>query len=227
MDALAPASCLRRASRDPRGQIMTSKAGVPAALLGDSVSPELSAYFALNHLKLLFREGWLRHGVPRDRTESVADHTFGVAMLALTVGWNHFPAIDRGKAILMALLHDCGEVYAGDITPADDVPSHEKHRTERAAMARIFGGLPNGHELLLVWDEFERGESAEAQLVHQLDRLELGLQALIYARQGLLEPEEFLANACASLQASELRSLFLEAVGEGAALTEVPIVSGL
>ena len=46
----------------------------------ERLSPELIE--AIGRLKEVPRTGWLDRGIPADETESVADHSFGVALLA-------------------------------------------------------------------------------------------------------------------------------------------------
>lgn len=127
-------------------------------------------------LKALDRAGWVRVGVPRP--ESVAAHSWGVALLALV---RCPPGLDRERLVAMALLHDLAEVRVGDITPHDGVPREEKRRREREAAAAMFADHP---ELRALWDEAERGESAEARFLKELDTLDMGLQAEVYASEG-------------------------------------------
>lgn len=127
-------------------------------------------------LKDLARAGWVRVGVPAP--ESVAAHSWGVALLA---AFFCPPALDREKLLIMAILHDLAEVRVGDITPHDGIPHAEKHRREREAMAVLLGDHP---ALLAIWHEAEAGESPEARLLKQLDRMDLGVQARRYASRG-------------------------------------------
>ena len=189
---------------------MEVKAENPVGLLGDqSYTPVITAYFDLCHLKQLYRQGWLRRGVPRERCESIAEHSFGVALLALWLAEAQ-PGLDGIKVLSMALLHDLGEVYAGDIIPSDGMSEAEKHRREAEAVRRILSPLADGQGLLEVWDEFEAGESPEARFVRQIDRLEMGLQAAIYRLQGLIDGDEFFASARQALSDPGLRALLDE-----------------
>lgn len=52
----------------------------------------VQAYRHANQLKRLYRQGWLQHGVPPERCESVAAHTFGVALLALWIAPQYYRA---------------------------------------------------------------------------------------------------------------------------------------
>lgn len=145
---------------------------------------------AILTLKEVQRAGWARAGHPKG--ESVADHSWSVAMLALI---HCPPELNREKLLTMALLHDLAELRVGDITPHDGVSSEEKHALEDAAMQDLLAELP---ELLAVWREAEHRVSPEARFLKRLDRLDLGLQAERYEQQGYLSREaaaEFQASA--------------------------------
>ncbi len=179
-------------------------------LAGLRSAPLLAAYLEINHLKQLYRQGWLRVGVSREQCESVADHIFGMAMLAwLLIDGGAAPQVDRDKALRMVLAHELGEIYTGDIIPADKVPPEIKHQRERAALEQVAGRLPPGFDFVELWEEFEAGESAEALLVRQADRLEMALQALVYEKQGLGggEMDSFYRSAQRAVHDPELTSL--------------------
>lgn len=127
-------------------------------------------------LKELHRAGWKRVGVVEP--ESVADHSFGVALAALVLAPPH---LDRGRLLAMAILHDLAEVHVGDITPHDGVPRAEKKRREAAAAARLFADHP---QLAAIWSEAEAGVTAEARFLKSMDVLDLHLQAERYAASG-------------------------------------------
>ena len=152
-------------------------------------------YFEFSQLKQLYRQGWLRRGVPPDRCESVAEHSFGVAVLALFLADAYRPDLDRDKLLRIALLHDFGEIYAGDLVPADAIDPAEKHRREAQSINQVFANLANGPAYVAAWQEYEAGESAEARLIRQIDRLEMALQASVYQHQNLVDPSEFFASA--------------------------------
>jgi len=191
---------------------MEMKADNPVTLLKDlNLDPVIRAYFELCQLKQLYRQGWLRRGVSRERCESVAEHSFACAVLATWLAQAYYPELDLSKVLRMALLHDFGEIYAGDIIPVDAVEAEEKYRREAGSVAQVFAKLPGGAAYQSLWEEFERNETAEARFVRQVDRLEMGLQAGLYALQGLVQPDEFLASARQALDDPRFSSL-LEAV---------------
>ncbi len=62
-----------------------------------------------------------------------------------------------------------------------------------------------------MWQEFEQGQTPEARLVRQLDRLEMGLQAAVYRSQGLGELAEFSGSAMQALSEPEWVGLLSQA----------------
>jgi len=190
---------------------MESRADNPISLLdGKDLNPILLAYFEFNHLKHLYRQGWLRRGVPKERCESVAEHSLGVAVLACWLADAHYPDLDICKVLRMALVHDFGEIYAGDIIPQDGISPEQKFRLELDSVRRVFSRLPAGDQYLTLWQEFEAGESPEARFVRQVDRLEMGLQAAVYTRQGFPNMAEFFTSAATSLTDPVLQNLLSE-----------------
>jgi putative hydrolases of HD superfamily len=134
-------------------------------------------------LKQVSRAGWLRVGI--ENPESVADHSWGVALLALAL----CPAdLDLSKVLALAIVHDLPEVRAGDITPYDGVSGTEKRRLEAAAAEAM---LPSA--LREIWLEYDAGTTPESRFVHMLDKLEMGLQALNYTATA--DVTEFLDSA--------------------------------
>ena len=81
-------------------------------------------------------------------------------------------SMDSNRVIRMLLVHDIGEIDAGDrIAYAEE--GWEEHRAaERAGITRIFGMLPEnqGTEFLGLWQEFQDDETPEAHFAHAVDR---------------------------------------------------------
>ncbi len=139
-------------------------------------------------LKETARAGWALRGI--ERPESVADHTFGVCLLALVLSRDAEPALDRGRCLALALAHDLAESVVGDITPYDGVPVEEKHRRERDALRALCGMLGSA-ELLELWEEYRAAATPEARFVKELDRLETVLQAAAYEEARGVDLGEF------------------------------------
>ncbi len=126
-------------------------------------------------LKEIERTGWIRSGIPKP--ESVADHSWRTALMAMLLCPD---GLDREKAIMMALVHDLGEVDAGDITPADKVLA--KDEIERHCIARLSSLLPGekASQLKELWEEFASHKTPLARFVKECDVLDMGLQAKEY-----------------------------------------------
>lgn len=157
-------------------------------------------------LKATKRTGWNMKPSPRHQwktrrvknAESVAAHSWGLAMLALLVA--NLLGLDAFRLVAMALVHDLAEAIAGDIVTATEVGKRRarllaiKKRREHAAIRRIVSPLrPKLQELILgLWLEYDANETPEAHALHQLDKLEALLQSHHYANRGeQVDPMEF------------------------------------
>ena len=169
-------------------------------------SPVLALMLAFNRLKTLYRQGWLRAGVPRDQCESVAEHSLGVAVLSWAVAETYFPDLDRTKLLYLSLFHDFGEIYAGDIVPGR-MSLAEKHQLELDAVHRVFDGVPGADLAIAAWQEFEDLSTPEARLVKEIDRLEMGVQAAVYERAFSLDLTDFFDSTVKAVQSPALQPL--------------------
>ena len=141
------------------------------------------------------RTGWVRRGVPSP--ESVADHSHRVALAALVAAAGR-PEYNASRAVAIALAHDVAEAVVGDIAPGDGVPKSVKAAAEAdavAEMARLLGGADSaaGSAIASLWAEYEAGQTPEARLVKDCDKVEMLLQAAEYetAHPGLALSEFF------------------------------------
>lgn len=130
-------------------------------------------------LKTTPRAGWARCGVPAP--ESVADHSYGVALLALVLAPRHPGPLDGARCLRLALAHDLAEALVGDITPHDGVPPEAKARREAGAVAEL-SALLGDAALESLWREYEAARTPEARFVKSLDKLEMLCQARAYER---------------------------------------------
>lgn len=176
-------------------------------LQGISTPAMIETYFEFNQLKQLYRQGWLRRGVPPEHCESVAEHTFSTAVLAMLIADEHYPELDKQKVLRLALLHDCGEIYAGDIVPDDQIDATTKHQREQAAVRQVLGKLPHAEAYLSLWQEYEEGTSAEARFVKQIDRLEMAMQSVVYERQRIVDAGLFMQSASQIISEPSLKVL--------------------
>jgi putative hydrolase of HD superfamily len=183
----------------------------------------------VGQLKHVPRTGWLDRGVPAAATESVADHTFRLALLAWLAAADE-PRLDRERVLKLALLHDLAEAVTGDLPPYDPaalVDADDAHRAallnqrlirggaratakraaEAAAMADLLADLPTAlaGELGSLWRELEEGTSPEARFVKQADKLETYLQSREYLADDPTRPmASFAAEVAEVIDAAPL-----------------------
>jgi putative hydrolase of HD superfamily len=67
-------------------------------------------YVLCNKLKDVIRTGWKDWSVQRERLESVAEHIFGVQMLAIAMKSEYNYDVDILKVVLMIAIHELGEI---------------------------------------------------------------------------------------------------------------------
>jgi putative hydrolase of HD superfamily len=160
----------------------------------------LSLFFhSVLELKSIKRAGWVSK-VQVEDAESVADHTFSMATMAMLL--SDMLGFDTHKVIKMVLIHDLAESIVGDYMPGD-VAARQKLAKEKKAMKSILSGLPREvrEEYEEIWLEYLHNRTEIARFVHRMDKLEMALQANQYAKQGyadkLLTP--FFESAKAAL----------------------------
>lgn len=176
--------------------------------MSEGAPADLVEFFTLvGKLKRLPRQGWLDRGVLAP--ESVADHTYRMALMAWTLGER--AELDTSRLLKIVLLHDLPEALAGDATPyrvliergasAEDAAAtwqdvltdddrlsgqEAKASAERVAVAEIVSHLGPGFaaELSDLWLEYAERRTPEAKFASQIDKLEALLQAIEYQRAG-------------------------------------------
>ena len=107
-----------------------------------------------------------------ERYENSAEHSWHVCLSALMLKDYSNEPINIDRVIKMLLIHDLGEIDAGDtIIYASE--TNELKEQEEAGIKRIFDILPEGktHEYLALWREFELGESCDARYAKAIDRV--------------------------------------------------------
>ena len=75
-----------------------------------------------------------------DRKESVADHCFRIALMAMLLqGEEEFRNMDMDKVIRMCLIHDLGEAFTGDIPTFDKTSADTE--TENAFFLKLLNSF--------------------------------------------------------------------------------------
>ena len=139
----------------------------------------INFYVVCNRLKNVIRTGWLNWQVQRDRIESVAEHIFGVQMLAIAMKSEYEYDVDILKVIYMIAIHELGETVIGDLTQFQ-ISKEEKEKIEHEAVHKILGGLLDGEFIEELFLEFDSHSTKEAFYAYECDKLECDLQCKLY-----------------------------------------------
>lgn len=146
----------------------------------------INYYVICNRLKNIIRTGWKDWKVQRERIESVAEHIFGVQMLAIAMKSEYQYDVDIVKVIFMLAVHELGETIIGDLTQFQ-IPKEEKVRIEHEAVHNILGGLLDGNQIEALFLEFDAHKTKEAMFAYQCDKLECDLQSKLYDEEGCVD----------------------------------------
>lgn len=139
-------------------------------------------YLALE-LKKVPRKGW-KSKANIEYPESVADHSYGTAIMAMVL--SDLQKLDTQKIIKMALLHDLAETVIGDFMP-EEISKETKNTSENDAMKEILSKLPENtaEEYLKIWQEYLQANTRESILLHDVDKMEMAIQAAKYSSEGI------------------------------------------
>lgn len=139
----------------------------------------LEAQFAFlneaDRLKSVLRATTLVDG---SRPENSGEHSWHLALYALTLADQAAPGVDVNRVIRMLILHDLVEIDVGDVpihsANGQAHASADTQAAEQKAADRIFGLLPPdlAQSFRALWDEFEAAETADAVFAKSLDRVQ-------------------------------------------------------
>lgn len=160
-------------------------------------------YLALE-LKKVPRKGW-KSKANIEYPESVADHSYGTALMAMVL--SDLQKLDTQKIIKMALLHDLAETVIGDFMP-EEISKEIKNTSENDAMKEILSKLPSdtAEEYLKIWQEYLQANTRESILLHDVDKMEMAIQATKYSSEGISSEKlkVFIDSAKKEIKSKEL-----------------------
>lgn len=128
---------------------------------------------SLEGLKRLMRHSWLSDG----RRESVAEHTWRMAMMAVVLAEFLEEKVDLLKVLKMVLIHDIPEILAGDRVWFKE-SMQGKQEAEHHALKELTKGLEKGiaAEFQQLCKEFDACQTTEAKFANALDKIEVLIQ---------------------------------------------------
>jgi len=151
----------------------------------------------ISSLKWLSRTGWMLRGIPNAVAESVASHSFEVALISLELASlcrKEGVSLNLEKVLIMALLHDVPEAVTGDIVKWSKVRINDEGRLETEALHEL---QMDGYVGLI--KEFKEGRTIESQIVKISDHVSTMLQAARYYRQGFRDVEDIVKGSSSSI----------------------------
>ena len=107
------------------------------------------------------------------RFENSAEHSWQGAIAAMVLQDYYPEKLNMEKVIPMLLIHDLGEIYAGDTWVFDDEKKLHAHDRELASIEKTMSLLPEVTYLSMKnsWLEFEKEQSPEARYARVIDAL--------------------------------------------------------
>lgn len=146
----------------------------------DIVDNELQKVInSFSQLKNILRTGWIKRNVPLEYQETDIEHIMQMISLAAPLFNNYSDLkLDRKKVYEMILVHEIGEIKAGDIR--EGTKEHQsKHILEEQAVINVFEKINTGDYFISLWEEFEERKCEEAIFTYQLDKIDPVLKAKI------------------------------------------------
>ncbi|MAO39383.1 MAG: phosphohydrolase [Pseudohongiella sp.] len=136
--------------------------------MADSLSQISDFLISLDGLKLVNRRTYINGG---ERVENSAEHSWHLAMACWAFSELLSEDFDVLKLVKLALVHDLGEIDAGD-TFLYSANRSNAHVDERKCVERMSSHPGNSiPDLVQLWEEQETGTSKEARLLKVIDRL--------------------------------------------------------
>lgn len=146
----------------------------------------------ISNLKYVVRSGWIIRGVPNALAETVAGHTFEVALISMYLAdeLRRCVEIDVEKVLKISLIHDIPEVVIGDVVKLVKSRAPELFSNiELEAINEL--GLSSYVNLM---EELNKELTLEAKLVKLSDFTATYLQGTRYLKTGHEEVREIVEN---------------------------------
>lgn len=150
--------------------------------MNDNIKNAIKFYVLCNKLKDLIRKGPLTWNVNRERIESVAEHIYGVQMLAISIYYQFNYKLDLNKVIYMLAIHELEEIEIGDLA-FYETTREDKLINGRIAAEYILENFIGKQEILNILDEYNERKTEEAIFAYHCDKLECDIQIKLYDQE--------------------------------------------
>ena len=149
----------------------------------DNIKNVIHFYTLCSTLKDTIRKGPLTWNANRKRIESVAEHIYGVQMLAISIYYQFNYDIDLYKVIYMLAIHELEEIEIGDLA-FYETTREEKLKKGKNATDYILKDLIGKDEIDKLLDEYNERKTKEAIFAYHCDKLECDIQMKLYDQEG-------------------------------------------
>jgi len=155
-------------------------------------------------LKNLPRTGWILRGAAR---ESVAEHTYGTAIISLMLSrMEKLSAKDEHALLRIALLHDLHEARIGDLVPSQKA----RIKPDEAKVEReMLSGTLFAKDAVLL-----QRKGKLSTLANDADRLDMLFRALENKKGGSARMQEFIDSALRQIKSRSGKELAKLALGK-------------
>lgn len=143
-------------------------------------------YVMCTKLKDTIRTGPIIWNAKRERIESVAEHIYGVQMLALSIYYQFGYDLDIYKVLYMFAIHELEEIEIGDLA-FFQTTKEEKLNKGKKATEYILKDFLCKEEISSLLDEYNERKTKEAIFAYHCDKLECDIQMKIYDEEGCFD----------------------------------------
>lgn len=151
-----------------------------------NIEVAIKYYKLCTKLKDTIRTGPVVWNVKRERIESVAEHIYGVQMLALSIYYQFGYKLDIMKVIYMLAVHELEEIEIGDLA-FFETTREEKLVKGKEATDYILKDFLGKDEISALLDEYNERKTEEAKFAYHCDKLECDIQMKLYDQEGCFD----------------------------------------
>ena len=154
--------------------------------MNNKIKNIMSFYALCSKLKDTIRKGPLTWNANRKRIESVAEHIYGVQMLAISIYYQFNYKLDLNKVIYMLAIHELEEIEIGDLA-FYETTKEDKLEKGKDATDLILKDLVGKEEISKLLDEYNERKTEEAIFAYHCDKLECDVQMKLYDQEGCFD----------------------------------------
>ena len=154
--------------------------------MNQNIEVAMKYYKLCTRLKDTIRKGPIIWNAKRDRIESVAEHIYGVQMLALSIYYQFGYKLNIMKVIYMLAIHELEEIEIGDLA-FFETTREEKLMKGKEATDYILKDFLGKNEISSLLDEYNERKTEEAIFAYHCDKLECDIQMKLYDQEGCFD----------------------------------------